>query len=1163
MQDSHVRKGSGLPMSVVAVLACVLALGCGDESAPSSTTDVDEAIELIPDTSTGDAHGASDTRGDDTDGSTDRDVDAALPDTSPDHGAYGAPCQRDVECLSELCVVIAPGAGEGFCTEMCQSADQCPDESECVLIRNEGPDATRVCVPTNYCLDRDGDGYGHGPGCRGSDCDDNDPTVYSGAPELCDGIDNSCNGSVDDRVVGEGEACDTGFLGVCTAGQMTCDDARMSCRALRTPSEEMCNGLDDDCDGVIDEDAVDAGTWYRDADGDRFGDPDDVVVACERPEGYVEVGGDCDDTDPLVSPVGREICDGIDNNCNGVIDEGFEDDGIASCDEDPSTGCETDLLTTSEHCGACGVTCPEGVLCTDGACACPLGQVVCGDSCAPANVCDGCAALDDILDTSCGPCDMWACDGTKALRCDGPTPNGCGGCEALASAPDDACGTCGTYVCDGINTLRCEDRAPNACGGCSVLDPEPGTSCGDCGDYVCDGEEGVRCDGPGVNVCGGCSPLETAPGLACGYCGTGLTACAGPSATTCSGATAPASDDRHCGVCDNACTDGRRCVDAVCSCPEDLVSFAAQPASVDACLGENVSFAVSVVGEAVGYQWQVSANAGATWTDLTAGASYAGVQSPTLTVQSVTNAMNGNVYRLAVTTTCSTVMSGTAELRRTTCGETEVGAWSACTGFAGTCGTTGTRSRTITTHTCGAGVCTSSTSTESESCVREAEGAVCDEPVNGAWGACGGFSSTCDTTGTRTRSVTTYACSGGSCVASTGTETGACTRTTNGTSCGTTQYGSWSACGGFSGTCGNSGIRTRSVTTYACSGGSCAPTTSTESESCSRNTNGTSCGTTQYGSWSACGGFSGTCGNSGTRTRSVTTYACSGGSCASTSSTESESCTRNTNGTSCGTTVQGPWSACGGFSGTCGNDGTRTRSVTTYTCSGGSCASSTTTETGPCTRNTNGTSCGTTVVGSWSACGGYSGTCGNNGTRTRSVTTYTCSGGSCASSTTTETQACTRNTNGTSCGTTLNGAWSACGGFSGTCGNNGTRTRSVTTYTCSGGTCTSSTTTETGSCTRNTNGTSCGTTTFEVTGFCGPLFGDELNDCWLDGQQPTTTTTYTCSSGTCTTNETHGSMPCSRDTACGVTCTGWQGGAIFLGTCGPPENPGCFMHQIC
>lgn len=294
----------------------------------------------------------------------------------------------------------------------------------------------------------------------------------------------------------------------------------------------------------------------------------------------------------------------------------------------------------------------------------------------------------------------------------------------------------------------------------------------------------------------------------------------------------------------------------------------------------------------------------------------------------------------------------------TMCGATNMGSWGSCGGFSNSCDETGTRSRNVTTYTCQAGSCESSTTSESESCSRGTSGISCGAGVSyGSWSGCGGFSGTCDETGTRTRSVTTYACGSGTCQSSTTTETGACSRNTNGTSCGSTGYGGWGACGGFSNTCDETGTRSRSMTTYTCGGGTCQSSTTSQSGSCSRSTSGNSCGSTAYGNWGACGGFSNTCDETGTRSRSVTTYTCGSGSCQTSSSSQSGSCSRSTSGNSCGTTTYGPWSPCSGFSSICDNTGTRSRSVTTYACGSQSCQMNTTTETTSCTRNTNGTSC--------------------------------------------------------------------------------------------------------------------------------------------------------------------------------------------------------------
>jgi len=137
--------------------------------------------------------------------------------------------------------------------------------------------------------DDDADGYSSCP-TDGSptDCDDQNSDVKPGIADPCDGIDNNCDGQID-------EEDDADQDGVCTmAGD--CDDTNAN---IFPGNEEVCDGLDNDCDQAIDEDL--------DADGD----------------GYIPCGelADCDDGDPNISPEGYESCDGVDNNCDGVIDE--------------------------------------------------------------------------------------------------------------------------------------------------------------------------------------------------------------------------------------------------------------------------------------------------------------------------------------------------------------------------------------------------------------------------------------------------------------------------------------------------------------------------------------------------------------------------------------------------------------------------------------------------------------------------------------------------------------------------------------------------------------------------------------------------------------------------------------------------------------------------
>ncbi len=121
---------------------------------------------------------------------------------------------------------------------------------------------------TGGSVDGDGDGYRAQAG-GGDDCDDADAAVHPGAPELCDGIDNDCSGQVDDA-------------------------------------------------------ALDADTWYLDADNDGYGSSHLSLDSCAAPPGYANNSNDCDDLDPTSYPGGTEVCDGADNDCNNSVDEGVQ-----------------------------------------------------------------------------------------------------------------------------------------------------------------------------------------------------------------------------------------------------------------------------------------------------------------------------------------------------------------------------------------------------------------------------------------------------------------------------------------------------------------------------------------------------------------------------------------------------------------------------------------------------------------------------------------------------------------------------------------------------------------------------------------------------------------------------------------------------------------------
>ena len=173
-----------------------------------------------------------------------------------------------------------------------------------------------------------------------SDCDDTTNTVSPGASEYCNGIDNDCNGTIDDDyasgadlwfadIDGDGYGDPTSTQRACyeSAGWVgnnnDCDD---STDTISPIADEYCDGIDTNCNSILDDSsAVDANTYYADADEDSYGDPDETWRACSPPSGWVEDNNDCNDANYNSYPGATEICDEDDNDCDGSTDEGVQD----------------------------------------------------------------------------------------------------------------------------------------------------------------------------------------------------------------------------------------------------------------------------------------------------------------------------------------------------------------------------------------------------------------------------------------------------------------------------------------------------------------------------------------------------------------------------------------------------------------------------------------------------------------------------------------------------------------------------------------------------------------------------------------------------------------------------------------------------------------------
>jgi len=188
-----------------------------------------------------------------------------------------------------------------------------------LLLACDGPSSERPA-------DADGDGY------TVTDCNDDAAEAHPGAEEICDGLDNDCNGEIDEQggttvhadADGDGYGDPASSATLCEPGVgwvSNYDDCDDTSSDNRPGADEVCDGIDNNCDGLIDDDdeTLIAGDWSFDSDGDGYGG-DLRVERCSYEEGYVLEGGDCDDKDATLSPGAEEVCDGIDNNCNDLID---------------------------------------------------------------------------------------------------------------------------------------------------------------------------------------------------------------------------------------------------------------------------------------------------------------------------------------------------------------------------------------------------------------------------------------------------------------------------------------------------------------------------------------------------------------------------------------------------------------------------------------------------------------------------------------------------------------------------------------------------------------------------------------------------------------------------------------------------------------------------
>lgn len=429
--------GRALAVAMTLVLACGDDDVTGDAGAPcASAADCDDGVFC---------NGAEACRP----GGADADGRGCTPGSAP--CGPGAACMEAARSCGEPCS-DPDSDGDGVDAVEC-GGDDCDDTDPL-----RAPGLTEVCDeagrdedcdPTTFgARDADGDGAFDARCCNGAacgtDCDDARAGIHPSAGEVCDELDNDCDGDADEGLLQSAfEDADRDLHGnpdrplLACPGQagtslssLDCDDTDPT---VNGPQGEILDGIDNDCDGTVDEEIV-VSSWYVDMDGDGYGDPSgDRVDAEAPPDGYGLLPIDCDDSTAEIRPGATERCNGVDDDCDGVADfaigvNDYEDDDGDGYADAACGGDDCDDRAPGRH--------PDAMELCNGA----------DDDC------------DGATDESCGPPDAGVdggqADGGRDAECDMDGDSvfsmACGGLDCDDTNPDRRPGA--AEVCDALDT---------------------------------------------------------------------------------------------------------------------------------------------------------------------------------------------------------------------------------------------------------------------------------------------------------------------------------------------------------------------------------------------------------------------------------------------------------------------------------------------------------------------------------------------------------------------------------------------------------------------------------------------------------------------------------------------------------------------------------------